>query len=112
MIDLGQYLSVVHVLGPSAGHAVVKAGTIVPDRCASPFESPPRGTAPWTFTSSRRRWINRIAAVGSGWTVDLTSGSVTADDGSSMTLTSDAVGTITLEDGSEISFDGIERIDY
>ncbi len=52
------------------------------------------------------------SAVGGGWSVDLTNGSVSADDGSSMTLTNDAAGTITLEDGSVISFDGIERIDY
>ena len=52
------------------------------------------------------------SSVGSSWTVDLTSGSVTGDDGSSMTLTNDAIGTITLEDESVITFDGIERIDY
>ena len=52
------------------------------------------------------------SSVGSGWSVDLTNGSVSVDDGSSMTLTNDAAGTITLEDGSVINFDGIERIDY
>ena len=52
------------------------------------------------------------SAVGGGWTVALTTGSVAGDDGSTMTLTDDAAGTITLEDGSQIAFENIERIEY
>ena len=33
-------------------------------------------------------------------------------DGSTMTLSDDAAGTITLDDGSQIAFDGLERIEY
>lgn len=52
------------------------------------------------------------SAVGGGWTVALTTGTVQSDDGSNMTLSDDAAGTITLEDGSQIAFENIERIEY
>ena len=52
------------------------------------------------------------SSVDGGWTVNLTSGAVQEDDGSSITLSDDAAGTITLTDGSEIAFDGMDRIDY
>ena len=52
------------------------------------------------------------SAVGGGWTVQLDTGTVASDDGSTMTLTNDAAGTITLEDGSQIAFDGLEKIEY
>ena len=50
--------------------------------------------------------------MGSGWTVDLTTGSVESSTSNQMTLTDDSAGTITLEDGSQITFDGIDRIDW
>jgi hypothetical protein len=50
--------------------------------------------------------------VAGGWTVTLAQGEIQSDDGNSITLSNDAEGTITLTDGSEIVFDGIERIDY
>ncbi len=53
-----------------------------------------------------------MSAVGGGWTVSFTSGSVQSDDGDVMTLSDDAAGTIILEDGTQIAFEGIERIDY
>lgn len=52
------------------------------------------------------------SAVAGGWTVQLTTGSVQNDDGSTMTLTDDAAGTITLDDGSQIAFDGLKKIEY
>ncbi|MBT7756509.1 MAG: hypothetical protein HN732_04220 [Rhodospirillaceae bacterium] len=52
------------------------------------------------------------SSVGSGWTVSLTTGSETSDDGSTKTLSDDAAGTITLEDGTQIAFQNIETIDY
>ena len=52
------------------------------------------------------------SAVGSGWTISLTTGSEVADDGSTKTLSDDAAGTITLEDGTQIAFQNIETIDY
>ncbi len=52
------------------------------------------------------------SSVDGGWTVTLTSGVQISDDGSSITLSDDSAGTITLEDGSEIAFEGIENITY
>ena len=52
------------------------------------------------------------SAVGSGWTLSLTSGSEVSDVGSVKTLSSDAAGTITLEDGTQIAFQNIESIVY
>ena len=52
------------------------------------------------------------SAVDAGWTMTLTTGTQISDDGSSITLSDDSAGTITLEDGSEIAFDGIENINY
>jgi len=53
-----------------------------------------------------------LSDVGDGWKVSLTTGSVQSDDGDMMTLSDDAAGTITLEDGTQIAFEGIERIEY
>jgi hypothetical protein len=44
--------------------------------------------------------------------VTLTSGTEISDDGSTITLSDDAAGTITLNDGSEVAFQGIENINY
>ena len=52
------------------------------------------------------------SSVDSGWTVTLTTGSEISDSSGVMTLTDDAAGTITLDDGSQIAFEGIERIEY
>ena len=52
------------------------------------------------------------SSVSSGWTVSLSSGSVQSDVGSTTTLSGDAAGTITLEDGTEIAFQNIESISY
>ena len=52
------------------------------------------------------------SAVGGGWTIDLTTGSVTESTAGQMTLSEDSAGTITLEDGSLITFDGMDRIDW
>jgi hypothetical protein len=44
--------------------------------------------------------------------VTLDTGTVQSDDGSTITMSGDASGTITLEDGSQIAFEGIDRIEY
>jgi Ca2+-binding RTX toxin-like protein len=64
----------------------------------------------WTDSISLLNSDN--SAVGSGWTVSLTSGSEVSDDGSTMTFTDDAAGTITLEDGTQIAFQNIETVEY
>lgn len=51
-------------------------------------------------------------AVNSGWTAQLDTGTDPSDDGRIMTLSDDAAATITLEDGSQIAFDGLEKIEY
>ena len=44
--------------------------------------------------------------------VGITDGAIQSDNGSSISLSRDSAGTITLEDGSEVSFEGIENISY
>jgi Ca2+-binding RTX toxin-like protein len=68
------------------------------------------GMGGWTDTLQLMN--TDASSVSAGWTVQLTTGSVAGDDGSTMTLTDDAAGTITLDDGSQIAFDGLERIEY
>ncbi|CDO58988.1 DNA gyrase subunit A [Candidatus Phaeomarinobacter ectocarpi] len=46
------------------------------------------------------------------WTLSLDDGSIQSQDGDSIDLSEDASGIITLTDGSEISFEGIERIEW
>ncbi len=50
------------------------------------------------------------SAVGGGWTINLTNGSVTETTADQLTLSEDSAGTISLEDGSLITFDGIDQI--
>ena len=54
---------------------------------------------------------NGVVADPSQWTLNLDAGSYT-QHGDRFDLSSDAKGTITLEDGSVVSFDNIERIDW
>ena len=49
---------------------------------------------------------------GSDWTVNLTSGTIDATGGNYLDLSDDAAGTITLQDGSQVSFEGVERIEW
>lgn len=44
------------------------------------------------------------------WTLTLTSGSIVSTNGHEAVLSQDAAGTITLADGSDLTFQGIERI--
>ncbi len=57
-----------------------------------------------------------VGSFGSDWTVDLTNGEIesanTEGDGGWLDLTDDAAGTITLQDGTEIDFEGIEHIQW
>ena len=47
-----------------------------------------------------------------GWTYNLTSGSISQTGADYLVLSDDAAGTITLADGSEVTFEGIERIEW
>jgi len=49
---------------------------------------------------------------GSDWTLTVDSGSITSQDAHSLDLSEDASGTITLQDGSEIDFQNLERIEW
>jgi Ca2+-binding RTX toxin-like protein len=51
-------------------------------------------------------------AVADGWTVELTSGTVDQTNPSSLVFSQDAAGTITLSDGSELTFEGVEKVDW
>ena len=53
-----------------------------------------------------------LTVTGDGWTVVLDSGEVTTTADGYLDLTQDASGTITLEDGSEIHFEGMEKITW
>ena len=47
-----------------------------------------------------------------GWTYNLTTGAVSETGADYLVLSDDAAGTITLADGSEVTFEGIERIEW
>ncbi len=47
-----------------------------------------------------------------GWTYTLTEGTVESSGADFLDLSEDAAGTITLVDGSEVAFEGIERIEW
>ncbi|MCG8356550.1 MAG: hypothetical protein MI920_13345 [Kiloniellales bacterium] len=49
---------------------------------------------------------------GVDWTISLTSGSITDTQADHLDLSQDAAGTITLQDGSQVTFEGIERIEW
>jgi len=59
---------------------------------------------------------NNIGDYGSDWTMELDNGSVESADTSTtdgwLNLTDDAAGTITMQDGTEIDFTGIEHIQW
>ncbi|WOF72428.1 hypothetical protein QMT40_000041 [Parvibaculaceae bacterium PLY_AMNH_Bact1] len=64
-------------------------------------------------------WTDTIQLQGNGggavtmdWTLELDGGSIEGSDMGSYDLSEDASGTITFADGSEISFDNIERIEW
>ena len=49
---------------------------------------------------------------GSDWTVSLDAGTIDASGANYIDLSDDAAGTITLQDGSEVTFEGVERIEW
>ena len=49
---------------------------------------------------------NNLGTYGTDWTVSLTQGTIDSQDADSLTLSDDADGTITLQDGSQINFSG------
>lgn len=63
----------------------------------------------WTDTVE----IDNPGTFGVDWTVELNNGSSIEEQAANyLELTSDANGTINLSDGSEITFEGIERIEW
>ncbi len=56
--------------------------------------------------------INGATVTGQGWTMQLTSGTVGAQSGESLTLSTDADGTITFTDGSVMTFTDVERVTW
>ncbi len=55
---------------------------------------------------------SNLGTFGVDWTINLTEGSITNQDSDSLTLSDDADGTITLQDGSSINFYDIERVEF
>ena len=55
---------------------------------------------------------SNLGTYGVDWTVSLTEGSISTQTANQITLTQDADGTITLQDGSHINFTDIEEIHY
>ncbi len=55
---------------------------------------------------------NNIGDYGTDWTVSITQGSVDEVNADSLVLSDDAAGIITLNDGTEITFTDIERIEW
>ena len=53
-----------------------------------------------------------IGDYGSDWTVTLTEGEIVSQESDSLTLSNDADGHITLEDGSRLDFQDIETIQW
>ncbi|MDP6709033.1 MAG: hypothetical protein QF893_22045 [Alphaproteobacteria bacterium] len=52
------------------------------------------------------------APPGGDWTVDLTEGSVLETGADYLVLSEDTAGTVTLSDGSDLTFEGVERIEW
>eukprot|EP00435_Cladocopium_sp_Y103_P077792 s1_g1531.t1 len=82
------------------------------------FESG-NGDSDYADGGSGSSWTDTIQLQGNGggavtmdWTLELDDGSIESSDMSSYDLSEDASGTITFADGSEISFDNIERIEW
>jgi hypothetical protein len=63
-------------------------------------------------------WLDTVqldgvdGAPGDGWSLDLDEGSVVEQADGYVALTNDASGTITMDNGDQIQFDGIERIEW
>ncbi len=55
---------------------------------------------------------SNLGTYGTDWTVSLTEGSISSQTSNQITLTQDADGTITLQDGSQVNFTDIEEINY
>jgi len=53
-----------------------------------------------------------IGDLGTDWTVAVNSGSIESQDANSIDLSDDASGTITLQDGNEVDFQNLERIEW
>ncbi|MEW7009971.1 cadherin domain-containing protein, partial [Lentilitoribacter sp. EG35] len=66
----------------------------------------------WTDTIQLSDTGGDLGEYGTDWTVSLTSGSIDSQDANSLSLSDDADGIITLDDGSTINFLDIERIEF
>lgn len=49
---------------------------------------------------------------GGNWTLVMTEGSIESAEGDSLDLSEDAAGVISFDDGSQITFEGIEQIEW
>ena len=56
--------------------------------------------------------LGAIGNYGVDWTLSLTSGSITSMAGDQLDLSTDADGTITMSDGTTITFTDVERIQW
>ena len=68
------------------------------------------GGAGWTDTITIQ--ANGLGSGNGDWTLNLTSGSVTSSGAGVHDLSADAAGTINFNDGSQIAFDGLEKIQW
>ena len=70
------------------------------------------GGAGWTDIINLGDGAVPLGEYGADWTVQLTEGSITSETDGNLIFTDDAHGTISLSDGSEISFTDIEQLTY
>ncbi len=64
----------------------------------------------WTDAIEIEGGISSLGNFGTDWTVELTEGSVTAQDSDSITFSDDAAGSITFSDGTTVEFENLEQI--
>ncbi len=69
------------------------------------------GDGSWTDVI-RLENADGTSIAGDDWTITLDQGSITSTEDGAMVLSEDAEGFIQLSDGSEVSFEGIERIEW
>jgi Ca2+-binding RTX toxin-like protein len=70
------------------------------------------GGAGWTDTIDLSGALGDDAVYGQDWTLTVTEGEVVSEDAESITLSDDASGFITLDNGETIDFSNIEQIGF
>ena len=81
-----------------------------------------QGSEDAIFGGTGASWTDTIHVDGTGggspgtygtdWTISLDAGTIDASGSNYIDLSDDAAGTITLQDGSEVTFEGVERIEW